>query len=158
MHLNIFSSVARAASTAATERGFPPASGTTVSGKSVVFCNASTAISNGWPGLRFVAGRSSTAAGCSPLSVTTFAFSSISDILISTLPLSACPKSTNRTLLATQVDNQKAVTIFVRDRIVLDSTGKLYRLLKLAISNLHLLIRKPISDEGVAPAPADSQV
>jgi len=53
------------------------------SGKSVVFCNASTAISKGWPGLRSVAGRSSTGAGCSPLSVTTFPFSSISDILVS---------------------------------------------------------------------------
>src|SRR6476660_7920567 len=151
-----FSSVDRAASTAATERGLPTASGTTVSGKSVVFCNASTAISNGWPGLRFVAGRSSTEAGCSLLSVTRFSFSSISDI-ISSLP-SNCSCCTTNALLATQVDDQKAVTIFVCDRVLIDSTGKLYRLFKLAISNLHLLIRKPISDESVAPASADSKV
>src|SRR5688572_2588333 len=41
-----FSSVARAASTAFIERSRPTASGTTVSGKSVVFCSGRTAISN----------------------------------------------------------------------------------------------------------------
>jgi hypothetical protein len=47
MHANNFSGCPRAASTAATERGRPAASGTTVPGNSVVFCKGSTAISKG---------------------------------------------------------------------------------------------------------------
>src|SRR5205807_8945921 len=42
-----FSPVARAASTDLVERSRPTASGTTVSGKRVVFCSGRTAISNG---------------------------------------------------------------------------------------------------------------
>jgi hypothetical protein len=44
-----FSSVESAASTAATERGLPAASGMTVPGKSVVCCKGSTAISKRSP-------------------------------------------------------------------------------------------------------------
>src|SRR6266850_2772272 len=47
MQASSFSGLDRAASTAATERGRPTPSGTTVSGKSVRFCRARTAISKG---------------------------------------------------------------------------------------------------------------
>ena len=46
IHPNSFSGVASAASTAATERGRPTPSGTTVSGNIVMFCSASTGTSN----------------------------------------------------------------------------------------------------------------
>src|SRR6185369_4696323 len=51
MHASNFSGVASAASTAASERGLPTPSGTTVSGNSVRFCSARTATSNFWPGV-----------------------------------------------------------------------------------------------------------
>ena len=49
MHPNNFSGVASAASTAATERGRPTPSGTTVSGNRLIFCRARTGTSNRCP-------------------------------------------------------------------------------------------------------------
>src|SRR5512134_2878632 len=103
-----FSSVASAACTAAIERGRPIASGTTVSGNSVVFCNGNTANSNGSPGVvrGSVAGRAGATvldflgdSGVSVLAV----FFGFSGMVFRLDSLSG--------LLATQTDYQKSIAI-----------------------------------------------
>src|SRR5437764_837204 len=142
MQARSFSSVASAASTAATERGRPAESGMTVPGKSVVCCKGSTAISKTSPP-PFAAAGSVSAGSTSPGSKG-FAASSApcAGGVCSFTSCDGCP-------LASCDGCRPART--------LDGTGEAYGLLEAAVGDFELVVGDRLAERLVASAARDAQ-
>src|SRR5260370_22881610 len=152
-----FSSLESADSTAAIEAGRPAASGTMVSGKSVVFCSGRTGISNGTPSGLVLAGGASEAG---------FVFSSAISSRMKPKKYSlvrclfgACGSGLARRVLGflMQSQDQKTVVIITRDRSVLDGTRKLNHLFKATVSNFELVMRDALAADAVASRATNAQ-
>ena len=66
-------------------------------------------------------------------------------------------RSSSAAFFFLQPQDQQAVVVIAADRRVLDIAGELNRLLKTAVSYLHLLIAVPLFEKRISPATANPQ-